>query len=212
MQEIKVWIRGKQDYAAGLDLYRKYGKNAITLMQLEAAVHSLNIKLLCTELTQLSNTSEQDLATKQHTISPAPIEKSVDMDEAIKPFYILKAKLYREAGQMHAIELWSENDAVRAKAAVDIMQRMDENGVCWDTIRYYEKHGFLPHKEKGYEYLDTKSPLELIKLRNNNRAYISKTTKKLGAMEEQDERYRAFQTEIERRENENEAIAALNKI
>jgi hypothetical protein len=211
MQDIKAWMLSK-DYKSGLELYRKYGTSKVTLVQLEAAEHSMNRQLLRDELASMVATGENEMAAKQYTLASPPAEAPTDMHPDIAPYYKRKAELYRDAGHLHAIDLWSDNEAVRKTAAIAIMEKMDENGVCWDTIRYYEKHGMLPNKVRGYEYLQAMDAVELMKLRNNNRAYISKMTKKIGLMSEQDEAYRAFQNEIERRTNENKAIEALHVI
>jgi hypothetical protein len=212
MQDIKAWLLSAKQYSKGVDLYRKYGQSSIVLMQLEAAEHSLNRKLLSEKLTDLYSEIEDSAATPQYVVANAPIIEDKTLDAKIAPFYKRKSQLYREAGKLHAIELWSDDLAVRKKATVAIMEKMDENGVYWDTIRYFEKHGMLPNKKKGFQYLATKNAVELLKLRNNNRAYISKTKTKTGKMVEQDEKYRAFQAEIERRTIENQEIEKLNVI
>ena len=207
-QDVKLWLTGSRDYTEGVRLYSIYGTSAIIKLQLEAAEHSINRKLLLTELTAIAERVDDELAAPVLTPKPLPVA-SIAYPIDLEPIIKKRNAVYKEAGALHAIDLWSDDPTTRGTAAKHIIDLMTENGKCWDMIRYFEQHGFLPKEQKGFEYLSDLSPIELLKLRNNNRAYISKTKKKIDAMTEQDAQYRKFVDEIERRTNENIEIEKL---
>lgn len=96
--------------------------------------------------------------------------------------------LYRMVGRLRA-DLFSEEKAIREKAALAIKANMKKNRSIWEEINYFDKYGVWPAKQDdSFEVnLSTASISDLIAMKQNLAPWCSKEKKKI-AIESDEEK------------------------
>lgn len=87
-----------------------------------------------------------------------------------------KTAAYSEMNRLHAQLQLLPSDEERRMAALRILELDEQIQQYWGHIHYYEQHGELPKRKllRGEPDFEHDSAAELIKKRNNARAYVSK--------------------------------------
>jgi hypothetical protein len=206
MNRFYHWLKSDQKYSEGVNLYVLYGQNKALKKMLLRGESPFGRRKLVQEITALSK--GKVIVKEVSIVPPKPISQS-DLPKEVQQLHELKLFHYKEMGR-HRKDLFSNDKEVRKVAAIQILKHRKVNMDCWSKLDYYNKHGALPSENPdvvGIKYLQSLSDGKLIKLRNNNRSYISKNKKRL--MDLKPERNERIEREINRRVLENKKIQAI---
>lgn len=176
MDEIKEWLENGS-YWEGVELYETYGSNQLLKDQFHKAAHSFNQKLLYTELNKLITHEPAKKENPSKNIQPVKEETPPEILEMM------------DRRRMIHTELWHKSSQYERKVGCFTILSLSEK-----IAKYYSGEKFEDEEIKELP----SSEAELMKLRNNNRAYISKNQFKA-----------TKKGEVERRMNENIKIEKL---
>lgn len=172
MKAISEWLEAP-DYGPGVELFEQFGNNSALLSFFKMGENNFTSARLYEELKKLSPKSETAKTAKKETFQhPAPAdqrpsEKVEKSDTGLSEFSIVETELrqlYRERANAHSQMKAQTAPSERKRCAFRVLSLTD---------RIEAK---LKPKEKETTGLP-EDPVELIKIRNNNRAYISKNKK-----------------------------------
>jgi hypothetical protein len=206
MNRFYHWLKSDQKYSEGVNLYVLHGQNEALKKMLLRGESPFGRRKLVQEITALSKGKVK--VKEVAIVPPKPIPQS-DLPKEVQQLHKLKIFHYKEMGR-HRKDLFSHDKEVRKEAAFKILEHRKVNMECWSKLDYYNKHGALPSNELnvvGIKYLQSLSDGNLIKLRNNNRSYISKNKKRLKDLKP--ERNERIEREINRRVLENKKIQTI---
>ncbi len=188
MNEIEQWLNNQEDYNAGVALYNKYGNspslkrvltiNGNTKRNRETLVYELG-KIKGNIKPERNINQVKQYVTKTVMVTATSIDKN---SEEIKSIIETKNRLFKQyVAYYHQLE--HLNDEERKKAALQILDIMDEVQRLWSIIDYFNQHGNLPpvkvnpSKENKVKEMDK---AQLLTYRNNSlRPSISQLKKKL---------------------------------
>jgi hypothetical protein len=192
---VQAWLDSERDYEVGLSLYQQLGDSERLKQVLASGDGHYNREALAWELTKLAKTPlgqvSEVIVTSTVTAPAAVVEnatESLQSELLLIPAHapllleLLAARrpLYDERTQVHGqLEVLAEHatqEDVRL-AAVRIMQLSRELNANWKTDAYVREHGQLPPAPAAAPGLDTLSPADLLKKRNNLRSQVSKLRK-----------------------------------
>jgi hypothetical protein len=189
---VQAWLESEQNYEVGRQLYEQLGDNARLKQVLGHGPSAYNQEALAWELTKLAKagvTAAVALAVPLPAVlvasatesvpsepAPAPVENPLlgELREARRPLFDERTQLH---GQLEVLAEHSSQDDVRL-AAVRIMALSREVNASRKTEAYVHTHGQLPPSPAAAPGLDTLSPAELVKKRNNLRSQVSKLKKR----------------------------------
>lgn len=188
-QLISLWLGGKRNFEAGVEIYNRLGDNYILKMMFEGEKDALLEEELLTAMNDLlilfgKQTPEE---TKQEVI-----EKAVEFVANVEnhnirpsdlpnaPVEIKKARaqrknLYAEYLRCKAqLEEYVPQD-IRKEAALRILDIMDEIKPIWDLTNYYDIYLRMPeHETKDEKKLEDLTDIELNKLYESHYKYVRK--------------------------------------
>lgn len=193
---VQAWLDSERNYEAGRQLYEQLGDNARLKQVLGHGPNPYNQEALDWELTKLAK-ADVTAAVALAVPLPAVLVESVPESLPSKPAKDYSADiargalliplgqarrlLYDERTQLHAqLEVLAEHGSqedVRL-LAVRIMALSRELNANWKTDAYVRAHGQLPPPPAPAPGLNTLSPTELVKKRNNLRSQVSKLKKR----------------------------------
>lgn len=210
INRLQAWLDEQGSYADGVNLYIQYGANEPLKRMLAKRESAFNREKLTEAITDIIKSGQFKIINFDSPVAK-PVAKSKtiakkvpkDVDAVIT----LRNDCYKKAGHLHGHDLRSQDRLVRKKAAFEIKRLMNINRECWDKLHYFQRFGFVPAENNNLvDDLSDLSIEDLIKRRNNNRAYISKSTPKIKSIPSKANRYKK---EIARRTQENDRIQSI---
>lgn len=169
MKAISEWLEAP-DYKEGVELFEQFGNNSALLSFFKLGENNFTSARLYEEIEKLLPKSETPKTAKKETFQKAlpadqrPSEKLEPAETGLSEFSIVETELrqlYRERANAHS--------QMKAQTAPSERKR------CAFRILYLTER--IESKLNPQESTDNSlpdNPVELLKIRNNNRAYISK--------------------------------------
>jgi hypothetical protein len=188
----KQWLDSGRDYEAGRLLYAALGDNKRLMQLLSDGPNQYNREALDWELGKLARAGVVTDVTVNVTAGPVVVENAtetlqpepaaapaenpllVELAEARRPRYDERTLLH---GQLEVLAEKGTEEEVR-QAAERIMVLSRELNTNWQLDGYVREHGQLPPTPPPPPGLDTLTPAELVKKRNNLRSQVSKLKKR----------------------------------
>jgi hypothetical protein len=174
-EKIRTWLNGNRNYADGVKLYQEYG-DIHQLRELFKYSASPLTEKLFKELVRIfqSLPEAEEIIAEEKPI----IEKHQDPPDT--DFIALKEKgvlLFKEQSSLHQQLELLPTDETRLHHVNRIMKLDGELSAIWDNLDFYRENKCLIPEKKIVAAGAT--PIDLIKIRNNNRSQISKKKRKL---------------------------------
>lgn len=189
----KDWLASERNYEVGRLLYEQLGDSDRLKQTLARGDSFYNREALSWEITKLAKAGVVTSVASPAGATPMPVVENATESLQTVPVVIpagaplllelaqVRRPLYDERTQLHGqLEVLAEHasqDDVRL-AAVRIMALSRELNANWKTDAYVREHGQLPPVPAPAPGLDTLSPAELLKKRNNLRSQVSKLRKR----------------------------------
>lgn len=155
MQElIKIWAK-KQDYATGVELYRRYGSSSFLLRMFEAGESEFNRDKLLAELSKFI-AEKPKLVSKEQILTVLKDESKNlsernNAPEEIKEAIKRRKYLYASSREKHSnlkllAKLGDSTQEARRLLAVEILEKFVEINEKWNLTSFFDKTGRLPTK------------------------------------------------------------------
>jgi len=147
------------DNRAVIDLLEKY-QNSFTVDKMDAVIYNH-------QKTFTANKAEGHVREKRQDFVI-----TTSTPEKVKDLHYQKGQLYRKAGILHG-KLMPMTPEQRGKAALEILEMMEQNDRIWEKLRYFDKHGQLPDVQTGITVdLSTYEIKDLAKLKGNLSSWL----------------------------------------
>jgi hypothetical protein len=193
---VQAWLDSERDYEVGRLLYDQLGDNTRLKQVLGHGPSAYNREALAWELGKLAKAGVVTAVTINVTAPALVVENATetlqsepakdygpDIDRAalLIPLSQARRPLYDERTLLHGqLEVLAEKgtqEEVR-QAAERIIQLSRDLNANWKIDGYVREHGQLPPAPAPAPGLDTLTPAELVKKRNNLRSQVSKLKKR----------------------------------
>lgn len=197
MDDIRQWLKGKQDYDAGAKLYIIHGHNHALRRVFREPASPFKKKLLIRELTNLLRKKTDTVkkievaeikATENLTISDR--RWPLQMDETTKALHIKWKPIFAEmmnlCSRIYDVALQGKTDPAMKQEAGRMAHRIldldDECDAIYAQRDHYIRYGKLPDDKKPMELVTDlkKIPLALSNARRYIRDYKNKLAKDPG--------------------------------
>lgn len=195
--DIEIWLKGKLEYASGLDLINRYSDNRALKMMLAKGETAFNREKMIEELTALNRSGEAE-----YKVRPQPQERKIldesewmRAPEAVRELKKTATALFKENARKHAklCHLAAEGKRLHGNdinainkylkennagiIANEILDADEEMAELFRNIDFWRANGKLPEDILPVAIDDT-DKAELIRQRNNLRSNLSKARKK----------------------------------
>lgn len=184
MQEIRLWLASRKDYASGVVLYEKYGSSEVRKRMFASGYSSFNQEKLLDSLEELlQSAAPEPEATQAPQTKPKPAAKSDDQPHFLQLMKQREA-LLDERTLAHARLNMMKTDAERLELALRILDLVPQIKKLNHIRQHFLQHGSLPAEAQAASPLDESDKSALIQHRNNLRSTRSKLKKKPEKAEE----------------------------
>lgn len=192
LNDIDNWLKKANDFTEGVKIFdyfskinfdKKFPTHMPERMRLANLRYELN-KIFNVQKTLKINESIKEILLEAPKNSPEETKEKLDvlnLPFKLQTKWIEKGKLYKKIGELRA-NLWSDEKAVRASAAQEIMKLTKENRKIWEQINYYQQYGVemnLAEDHSANIDVTQLSTAELLTLSKNLPPWISKEKKKI---------------------------------
>lgn len=187
---VQAWLDSERDYDLGRQLYEQLGDNARLKQVLGHGPSAYNQEALVWEFGKLAKAgvvtavalaspvlvpnATETLQTESPAAPPPVNPLLVELDQARRPLYDERTLVH---GSLEVLAEKGTQEEVR-QAAERVMQLSRELNANWQLDGYVREHGQLPPPPALAPGLDTLTPAELLKKRNNLRSQVSKLKKR----------------------------------
>lgn len=182
------WLNSERDYNAGALCYATYGSNINLKRVFSRPKSDYSYNRMVDELKAIAgskdavqpqtniNTSDEFV---KHTVSKLPQINYANLPPELDALVVKKGMLYKQASWTHAQLNKIDNDHERFESAKIIVNNFKVIDEIWHQLDYWQKNKeLMPGKKTVDIDLDIATEKELIHLRANVRAHISKLKKK----------------------------------
>lgn len=165
--EVKQWFDDGKDYAAGVALYERFGKNKLLLRNFKRINNVANQKKLEYELGKLL--PKPEVIKTQPPLEPIVVNVEAIVEQQVQQYESKQVELIKQLPEellpvlLRANMVWKENCLLKLQLndlpdeaegmALELQLKIDrnwkENVNCWKQIDYYFEHKSLPEAPKS---------------------------------------------------------------
>lgn len=201
MEEVKKWFDDGKDYASGVALYERIGKNKLLLRNFKRINNVANQKKLEYELGKLL--PQPEVIKPKAALEPIVVNVEAIVEQQVQEYQSKQVELIKQLPEellpvlLRANMVWKENCLLKLQLndlpdeaegmALELQLKIDrnwkENANCWKQIDYYLEHKSLPAPPKSD--FDGLTGAQLAKRQQYHFQNISKLKKRINENRDQ---------------------------